>query len=115
MANEMKVVGLDVAKNVFQVHAVDRRGGTVLRKRLRRCQVAEFFRQQTPCLIGIEATQGAHYWTRVLRALGHEVRLLAPGSWARNSGPKWLEDRSSNAGMSVIASSYKGVGFLHYS
>jgi transposase len=49
-----------------------------LRKRLRRCQVAEFFRHQTPCLIGIEATQGAHYWARALRALGHEVRLLAP-------------------------------------
>lgn len=44
----------------------------------RRAQVAEFFRQQTPCLIGIEATQGAHYWARVLRALGHEVRLVAP-------------------------------------
>jgi Transposase len=48
------------------------------RKRLRRSQVAEFFQHQTPCLIGIEATQGAHYWARVLRALGHDVRLLAP-------------------------------------
>lgn len=55
MAIEMKVVGLDVAKNVFQIHGVDRRGETVLRKRLRRAQVAEFFRQQTSCLIGIEA------------------------------------------------------------
>jgi len=58
MATEMKVVGLDVAKNVFHVHGVDRRGETVLRKRLRRSQVAEFFRYQIPCLIGIEATQG---------------------------------------------------------
>jgi transposase len=78
MAIEMRVVGLDVSKNVFQVHGVNRRGETVLRKRLRRSQVAEFFRHQTPCLIGIEATQGAHYWARVLRGLGHEVRLLAP-------------------------------------
>src|SRR5262249_44934887 len=78
MAIEMKVIGLDVAKNVFQVHGVDRQGETVLRKRLRRFQVAEFFRHQTPCLVGIEATQGAHYWARVLRALGHEVRWLAP-------------------------------------
>jgi transposase len=78
MAIEMKVVGLDVAKNVFQVHGVDRRGETVLRKRLRRSQVAEFFRHQTPCVIGIEATQGAPYWARVLRAFGHEVRLVAP-------------------------------------
>lgn len=78
MAIEMKVVGLDVAKNVFQVHGVDLGGEAVLRKRLRRAQVAEFFRHQAPCLVGIEATQGAHYWARVLRSLGHEVRLLAP-------------------------------------
>ena len=78
MAIKVEVVGLDVAKNVFQVHGVDRRGETVLRRRLRRSQVAEFFRHQGPCLIGIEATQGAHYWARVLRALGHEVRLVAP-------------------------------------
>ena len=78
MAIEMSVVGLDVAKNVFQVHGVDRRGETVLRRRLRRSQVAEFFRQRIPCLIGIEATQGPHYWARVLRTLGHAVRLVAP-------------------------------------
>ena len=72
------MVGLDIAKNVFQVHGVDRRGETVLRKRLRRSQVGDFFRQQIPCLIGIEATQGAHYWARVLRTFGHEVRLVAP-------------------------------------
>jgi len=70
MTIKMSVVGLDIAKNVFQVHGVDRRGETVLRKRLRRSQVAEFFRQRIPCLIGIEATQGAHYWVRVLRMLG---------------------------------------------
>ena len=74
----MRVVGLDIAKNVFQVHGVDRRGETVLRKRLRRSQVGDFFWQQIPCLIGIEATQGAHYWARVLRTFGHEVRLVAP-------------------------------------
>jgi uncharacterized protein (DUF2252 family) len=61
-----------------QVHAADRRGEMALRKRLRRSQVAEFFRQQVPCLIGIEATQDAHYWARVLRGWGHEVRLVAP-------------------------------------
>ncbi len=78
MAIKMEVVGLDVAKNVFQVHGVDHRGETVLRRRLRRSQVAEFFRHQSPCVIGIEATQGAHYWARILRALGHELRLVAP-------------------------------------
>ena len=58
MITEIGVVGLDVAKNVFQVHGVDRRSATVLRKRLRRSQVAEFFRHKDPCLIGIEATPG---------------------------------------------------------
>ena len=57
MAIKMSVVGLDIAKNVFQVHGVDRRGETVLRKRLRRSQVAEFFRQRIPCLIDIEASR----------------------------------------------------------
>jgi transposase len=78
MAIEVSVVGFDIAKNVFQVHGVDRRGAAVLRRRLRRAQVAEFFRQLRPCLVGMEATRGAHYWARVLRAFGHEVRLIAP-------------------------------------
>ena len=78
MAIEVSVVGFDIAKNVFQVHGVDRRGAAVQRKRLRRAQVPEFFRQLTPCLIGMEATRGAHYWARVLRSFGHDVRLIAP-------------------------------------
>jgi transposase len=78
MAMEGSVVGFDIAKNVFQVHGVDRRGAVVQRRRLRRAQVSEFFQQLTPCLIGMEATRGAHYWARVLRSYGHDVRLIAP-------------------------------------
>jgi len=78
MAIEVSVVGFDIAKNIFQVHGVDRRGAAVLRRRLRRAQVPEFFRQLTGCLIGMEATRGAHYWARVLRGFGHDVRLIAP-------------------------------------
>ncbi len=70
MAIEMKVVGLGVAKNVFQVHGVDRQGETVLRKRLWRSQVAEFFRQQTSCLIGIEADTSIHLYSRTRMANG---------------------------------------------
>ena len=69
---------LDIAKNVFQVHGVDERGRTVLRKRLRRRQVAEFFANLPRCIVGLEACGGAHYWTRVLSRFGHDVRLLAP-------------------------------------
>lgn len=78
MAMQVNVIGLDIAKNVFQVHGVNRVGKVVLRKRLRRAQLAEFFHQLPKCLIGIEATRSAHYWARRLTAMGHEVRLIAP-------------------------------------
>jgi transposase len=78
MTIQVCVVGLDIAKNVFQVHGADRQGQAVLRKRLRRSQVSAFFEQMPPCLVGMEATRSAHYWARVLTAYGHDVRLIAP-------------------------------------
>jgi transposase len=72
------VVGLDTAKNVFQVHGVDRNGKVTLRKRLRRGQLTDFFANLPACVIGLEATQGAHYWARLLETFGHTVRLVAP-------------------------------------
>ena len=71
-------IGLDIAKQVFQVHGVDRVGKTVLRKQLKRAQVLAFFANLPPALIGIEACAGAHYWARELIKQGHEVRLIAP-------------------------------------
>jgi transposase len=71
-------IGLDLAKNVFQVHGVNERGKAVLRKQLKRDQVAPFFANLPPCLIGIEACASAHHWARKLQALGHTVRLMAP-------------------------------------
>lgn len=70
-------VGLDIAKQVFQVHGVDERGEVRLRKRLTRGKVLEFFAQLPPCLIGMEACGGAHYWGRELGKLGHTVKLIA--------------------------------------
>ena len=72
------VIGLDTAKHVFQVHGADASGRAVLRKRLRRAQIPDFFANLPKCVVGIEATQGAHYWSRVIRSFGHEVRLIAP-------------------------------------
>src|SRR5690606_24756905 len=69
---------IDLAKNVFQVHGVDARGRTVLRKQLRRDQVSEFFANFAPCRIGMESCASSHHWARVLRAHGHDVRLIAP-------------------------------------
>ena len=75
---EVSTIGLDIAKNVFQVHGVDAAGTVVLRKTLRRRQVLRFFASLAPCLIGLEACAGSHYWARELAALGHEVRLMPP-------------------------------------
>ncbi|MCX2567494.1 IS110 family transposase [Acetobacter suratthaniensis] len=71
-------IGLDLAKNVFQVHAIDEAGTVVVRKALRRVQVIPFFTRLSPCLIGIEACGTSHYWARELQKLGHEVRLMPP-------------------------------------
>ena len=75
---KVTTVGLDLAKSVFQVHGADKDGRPVVRKKLRRGQVLVFFAELSPCLIGLEACASAHYWARELRALGHEVRLIAP-------------------------------------
>ncbi len=73
---EVSTIGLDLAKNVFQVHGVDVAGETVIRRQLRRRQVVPFFRKQPACLVGIEACATSHYWARELGALGHQVRIM---------------------------------------
>jgi transposase len=75
---QITTIGIDLAKAVFQVHGVDAHGKTVLKKQLKRTQVAEFFVNLPPCLIGMEACGSAHYWARKLQAFGHIVRLMAP-------------------------------------
>ena len=72
---KITTVGIDLAKNVFQVHAVDERGKAIVRKQLRRDQVAAYFVNLPPCLIGIEACSASHHWARELTALGHQVRM----------------------------------------
>jgi transposase len=76
----MKVttIGVDLAKSVFQVHGVDGSGRPTVQRRLRRKQVLPFFARVPPCLVGMEACGGAHYWARELQKLGHTVRLMAP-------------------------------------
>ena len=75
---EVSTIGLDLAKNVFQVHAADRAGSVVFRKRLRRQPVLSFFAAQPRCRVAMEACGSAHYWGREIGQLGHEVRLIAP-------------------------------------
>jgi transposase len=71
-------IGLDIAKSVFQVHAVDAAGKVVIRRQLKRRYVLAFFEKLPPCLIGIEACASSHHWSRELQALGHSVRLMPP-------------------------------------
>ena len=75
---QITTVGVDLAKNVFQVHGANEHGKAVLRKTLKRSQVAAFFGNLPPCLVGIEACASAHHWARKLEGLGHRVRLIAP-------------------------------------
>ncbi len=71
-------IGIDLAKNVFEVYGVDERDKAVIRKTLRREEVGGFFANLTPCLVAMEACSGAHYWARKLIDLGHDVRLISP-------------------------------------
>ena len=82
MENKVTLIGLDIAKNVFQVHGTDDNGRAVLRRRLRRDQVESFFRELPICRVGMEACPGSHYWGRLLRGMGHEVKLL-PAQFVR--------------------------------
>jgi transposase len=75
---KITTVGIDLAKNVFQVHGIDVHGKVLLKKQLRRDQMATFFVNLPPCLIGIEACGSAHHWARKLQSMGHTVRLMAP-------------------------------------
>src|SRR6202162_428822 len=75
---DITTIGLDLAKSVFQVHAIDEAGSVMMRKRLRRSQVLGFFAKVPPCLVGLEACATAHHWARELIALGHEARLMPP-------------------------------------
>lgn len=75
---KISVIGFDLAKHVFQIHGVDERGHAVLKKQLKRAQVATFFANLPPCLVAMEACSSSHYWARRLQELGHTARLIAP-------------------------------------
>ena len=76
--NEVITIGVDLAKNVFQVHGVDAEGDVVIGRQLRRSRVLPFFKKLPPCLVGMEACATAHHWARQLIEFGHEVKLMPP-------------------------------------
>lgn len=79
---KVSIIGLDIAKHVFQVHGVDAEGAVVVRRKLRRDDVVAFFASLPTCLIGIEACATSHHWARVLTGLGHRIRLM-PASYVK--------------------------------
>lgn len=75
---KITAIGIDLAKEVFQIHGVDVHGKGVLRKQLRRSEMARFFANLEPCLIGMEACGSSHHWARKLGEFGHTVKLMSP-------------------------------------
>jgi transposase len=74
----VSIIGLDLAKNIFQVHGANADGKKIFNKPIKRDKLAEFFQLQPPCLVAMEACSSAHHWGRLIRSMGHEVRLIAP-------------------------------------
>ena len=75
---KVSIIGLDIAKSVFQAHGADASGGVAFRKKINRARLLEFFASQPPCTVAMEACGGAHHWGREMAKLGHEVKLIAP-------------------------------------
>ena len=75
---KVSIIGLDIAKSVFQAHGADASGGVVFRKKISRARLLEFFASQPPCTVAMEACGGAHHWGREMAKLGHKVKLIAP-------------------------------------
>ena len=75
---KISTIGIDLAKDIFQIHAVDERGKVVQKKKLRRKEMTTYFANLEPCLIGMEACASSHYWARKLQLMGHTVKLMAP-------------------------------------
>jgi hypothetical protein len=92
---QVTTIGIDLAKTVFQIHAVDADGATVIRKRLRRAEVVSFFAGLEPCLIGMEACATSHYWARELAKFGHTV---ADASGLREALCQAREERRHGCG-----------------
>jgi transposase len=76
--DQVSIIGLDIAKNIFQAHGADALGRVIFRKKIGRARLLAFFTTQPPCLVAMEACGGAHYWGRELAKLGHTVRLIPP-------------------------------------
>jgi transposase len=95
------MIGLDIAKSVFELHGCDERGDTTFKRRLKRAQVLPFFAKQAHCAVAMEACGAAHYWGREITALGHEVKLVAAGFAKSFRDSRHKNDARDAAALSV--------------
>jgi transposase len=95
---QVSTIGIDLAKNVFQVHGIDLAGTVVITKTLRRSQMLPFFAKLPPCRVGMEACATAHHWARELKALGHDVRLM-PASYVKAYVKRGTNDAADAAAV----------------
>ena len=105
------MIGLDTAKAVFQVHAVDAAGQVVTRRKLRRNELIAFFEKQAACTVVLEACGAAHHWARVLTGLGHDVKLIAPEA-VRPFVKKGKKNDAADAAAICEAASRPGMRFV---
>ncbi len=96
--SEVTTIGLDLAKNVFQVHGIDASGQVVVRRQLRRSQVLPFFEKQVACVVGLETCATSHHWAREIAKLGHDVRLM-PARYVNGSRPGRLKTAGGSSNM----------------
>jgi transposase len=104
--DQVRTIGLDIAKNVFQVHGLDETGAVLIRRQVRRRQVLALFSKLPPSLVGIEACATAHYWARKLAKLGHEVRLMP----ARYVKPYVKRNKNDAADAEAICEAVSRIG-----
>lgn len=105
------MIGLDTAKSVFQIHAVDEAGKVQLRRKLRRSELIPFFERQERCTVVMEACGAAHHWGRVLTGLGHDVKLIAPEA-VKPFVKKGKKNDAADAAALCVAASRPDVKFV---
>ena len=110
--NEVKTIGIDLAKNAFALHGVDAAGKSVFRKMVRRGKLLEMLVNMPLCVIGMEACGGAHHWAREIKKLGHQVRVIAPqfaAPYRPATHPPWQKTVMEDVGSLLFRAGWSAM------